>query len=767
MQDILDSIISQHKKSHGVALKKPKAVVLKTKPGLVRKSVTSGLIIAKPARPLKSIPVKKKTAFSQKVEIVGDSSANDHLTAKHDTKQILSNKAKSVVSIKSSTTDKDSKKSDAKPILKASKKPAKELNKRKRVSFGKDEVFKKDDDAPQPPSKKFKPSALFANNPKIPKVDCDDVTPLSENVFSKTSFASLNLHPFMVSNLEKMNITKLTAVQKKAIPIIMQGKDILVKSQTGSGKTMSYAIPIVQELQSMEPKIQRTDGPYCVVVVPTRELVAQSYEVLMKLVNPFLWVVPGQLMGGEKRKSEKARIRKGMNIIVSTPGRLVDHLDHTCSLELGKIRYLVIDEADRMLDMGFERDISRIILVMNNKCKKFQTILLSATLSPGVEKLAGMSLEEPARIDMAQANKVFDDGAEAVEEFATPSSLKHHFVVVPSKLRLVTLASFLLWKCQLNSNPCKVIVFLSTQSAVEFHHSLFQSTFFSPEDNDEAVREFEIFKLYGDMEQKDRMKIFKEFKAAKSGVLLCTDVASRGLDLPHIEWIVQYNTPGSPTDYIHRAGRTARIGTKGNALLFLAPSEVEYVKVMTEHKIAMNEIPMDNILKYLLIQAQMGKLNLVHKGHTPSTLQDAAAFLQAQFEENLSQNKNMRTLARKAYQSFIRAYTTYPASLKHIFHVKNLHLGHVATSFALAETPSGVSKLVGNHHKNSKAAAKKFFSPKGHQRTLPPTQGAKKIVRDRKERIKIPFGFDKTSLKTKLVNVLIFSGSGLMVLFLC
>ncbi|ESN99970.1 hypothetical protein HELRODRAFT_83714 [Helobdella robusta] len=538
-----------------------------------------------------------------------------------------------------------------------------------------------------------------------------------------------------------MDITMLTVVQQKAIPCIMQGKDVLVKSQTGSGKTMSYAIPIIEHLQSTEPKISRTYGPYCIVVVPTRELVLQSYSVLMNLVRPFVWVVPGYLMGGEKRKSEKARLKKGMNIIVTTPARLVDHLDNTSSLSLDNLKHFVVDEADRlMFDMGFERDLSHIMLVIKKKCgPQLQTILLSATLSPGVEKLAGMSLRQPVRIDMSsndqQGNHLPDGKVDDV--FVTPSSLKHHYVVVPSKLKLVTLASFLLWKCQLSSNPSKVIVFLATQDSVEFHHTLLQTTFMSPEDDDDACKDFELFKLYGNMQQKDRTKIFQDFHAAKSGVLLCTDVASRGLDLPNIGWILQYNTPGSPTDYIHRVGRTARMGSKGNALLFLEPSEVEYVQVMTQHNIAMHEVKMDSILKTLLLESKTGKINLIHK---PRTVEDAAAFMQAQFEESLCQNMNMRTLARKAYQSFVRSYATYPASLKHIFHIKNLHLGHLATSFALSETPSRLSETVRKFCQRERKISSRFFGSKG-KKNFKDSKGKKNFRDSKSERL--PHWIDK------------------------
>ncbi|KAG7202034.1 hypothetical protein KM043_004718 [Ampulex compressa] len=205
-------------------------------------------------------------------------------------------------------------------------------------------------------------SSLFGNNPEVPNIGQRLVKPINEPVFTKLNFTDLNVHPFMVSNLEQnLGITTMTTVQQKAIPQVLSGKDVLIRSQTGSGKTLSYALPIVELLQKIRPKLSRNSGLRALVVVPTRELVLQTYECFLKLVKPFTWIVPGYLLGGEKRKAEKARLRKGCNILVATPGRLLDHVKHTTALKLHEVRYFVIDEADRMLDMGYEKDMSGIV----------------------------------------------------------------------------------------------------------------------------------------------------------------------------------------------------------------------------------------------------------------------------------------------------------------------------------------------------------------------------------------------------------------------
>ncbi|XP_078687440.1 ATP-dependent DNA helicase DDX31-like isoform X2 [Branchiostoma floridae x Branchiostoma belcheri] len=456
-------------------------------------------------------------------------------------------------------------------------------------------------------------SSLFRYNPEIPVVAQETVQETKEEVFSADKFGDINLHPFMIKNLEEnLKVTKTTSVQKEAIPVLLQGKDALVKSQTGSGKTLAYSIPVVQRLQAKKQKILRSDGPYAIVLVPTRELAIQTHDVIQKLVKPFCWIVPGCIIGGERRKAEKARLRKGINIIVATPGRLVDHIQNTQSLQLGRVEWLILDEADRLLDMGFEKDIRAILTGLNDKRGSTvrQNVLLSATLSEGVERLAGMSLNNPVKITVSKADipsekKQTSSEEDKGETFVTPAELKQHFILVPSKLRLVTLAAFILWKCKFVSRE-KMLVFLATQDSVDFHHLLLNNILNGDDDDDAELGGSDITfsRLHGNMTQQERTEVFKQFREARSGVLLCTDVAARGLHLPKVSWIVQYNTPGSATDYIHRAGRTGRIGKQGHTLLFLLPSEVEFVKVLATNNISMDEMAMDEVLKTLYIHSR-------------------------------------------------------------------------------------------------------------------------------------------------------------------
>lgn len=196
-------------------------------------------------------------------------------------------------------------------------------------------------------------SSLFSKLPDMPPVLADlhrRTEPHTTNapIFSAQTFSDLKLEPKMVANLRQtLRITTMTSAQKQAIPHLLMSRDVLLKSPTGTGKTLAYAVPMIQRLQSLEPKVKREDGPLAIVVTPTRELALQTLEVLQQLLQPYVNIVPGLIIGGEKKKSEKARIRKGMNIIVATPGRLVDHIRTTECLSLAKLQWLVFDEADR------------------------------------------------------------------------------------------------------------------------------------------------------------------------------------------------------------------------------------------------------------------------------------------------------------------------------------------------------------------------------------------------------------------------------------
>ncbi|XP_061880121.1 probable ATP-dependent RNA helicase DDX31 isoform X2 [Entelurus aequoreus] len=575
----------------------------------------------------------------------------------------------------------------------------------------------------------IKTSSLFKHNPDIPRIDRADVSQLTEKIFTSDSFSDLNLHPHLVATLNKvLNVSTLTSVQKQTIPALLSGRDAVVRSQTGSGKTLSFAIPLVQSLQALEQKVCRSDGPLAVVIVPTRELALQTFHTFQKLLKPFMWIVPGVLMGGEKRKSEKARLRKGINILVSTPGRLVDHIQHTLSIAFSAVRWLVLDEADRILDMGFEKDLSIILNSLNSTGPSRQNVLLSATLTHGVTRLTDVCLNEPISIHLSEPAPSSDLAAvtpepsagDQSESFAVPSALKQFVVVVPSKVRLVCLAAFVLDKCQLSEDH-KVMVFVSSCEEVDFLHSILVGVLAA---NQKPPPSF--LRLHGNMQQEERSEVWRKFSSDARGVLLCTDVAARGLDLPQVTWILQYTPPSTAVEYVHRVGRTARIGAGGSSLLLLTPAESAFISELANHNISLAEMQLLDILSSLMRDnTYKGRGKYHSKTSTKARDQDMrerATVLQTHFENFVHANATSLQNAKKALQSYLRAYTSYPAHLKHVFHIRALHLGHAAKSFGLRDAPRGLSATrpprkegMANARRGVKKAGvpKKFFS--GHK----------------------------------------------------
>lgn len=377
-----------------------------------------------------------------------------------------------------------------------------------------------------------KTESLFKNNPEIPNIGQRFVKPINEIVFTGLRMDSIGLHPHLVKTLaDLLEVTELTTVQQRAVPIALEGRDILVRSQTGSGKTLAYALPIVQQLQEIRPKLTRTDGIYALVIVPTRELAIQTLEVFTKLLKPFTWLVPTYITGGEKRKSEKARLRKGVNILIGTPGRICDHLLHTESFKLDKVKHLVLDEADRLYECGYEKDVKIIIDSLSKapdgknpftkskeddesepinvkKDSKLQTSLLSATLSPAVHQLAGLALKNPLYIDtsdvkdvqLAKKTPIEDVKEHAIEteeeesgttdNIVIPEKVTQTYVLVPPKLRLVILAGLIAKETNAPKKSLKILVFMATEYLVDFHYDLMTETLtkkvVDSDDEDEA-----------------------------------------------------------------------------------------------------------------------------------------------------------------------------------------------------------------------------------------------------------------------------------------
>ncbi|CAF2426554.1 unnamed protein product [Rotaria sp. Silwood2] len=573
--------------------------------------------------------------------------------------------------------------------------------------------------------KSSKRSSLFANNPTIPHIEDINVETANEEIFgTASSLDIMPVHPHIISCLkQKFDINRLTNVQEKSIPAILTGQDVIIKSQTGSGKTLAYVIPTIHRIQMIEPLVRRETGPIAIVLVPTKELVQQTYEVFQKLLTSFVRIVCSPLVGGSNRNHEKKRIRRGLNILISTPGRLCDHIDNTQSLSFKNIQFLIFDEADKMLDMGFADAIKKIIQTITkhfDKEKQFQRILLSATPTTALNEFVGINLNTSSlRIDISE-----EFNEESV--ITVPKTLKQMFTIVPSKLRFVTLIAFLLKIFHnINNKKAKVLLFLATNDLVRFHYDVINAILNGEKDDDmdeQGDLQFghllnqpiKLFRLQGDMTHQERTNVFHEFSKLTRGILLCTNVAARGLDLPSVTWIIQYH-PTSPIDYIHRIGRTARLGSIGRSLIFLLPNEAEYVTTLQEkYKMSLKSIAPDDILETLLSSCEKLKQHFETRTVTPKTAEQCASSLHHHFEEYVNGSDERIEQARQAYLSFIRYYASFSREWKYLFHVKNLHRGHVAKSFGLKQLPDESN----NHSMNERKGTFASLSKRNKSTTL-------------------------------------------------
>ncbi|KAL8488131.1 hypothetical protein ACS0TY_023962 [Phlomoides rotata] len=550
----------------------------------------------------------------------------------------------------------------------------------------------------------------------------------SAEVFASCSFSSLGLHSTLCDQLkERLGFEVPTLVQAEAIPVILSGRHVLVNAATGTGKTVVYLVPIIHMLQNYDQRIQRSDGTFALVLVPTRELCMQVYEILQKLLHRFHWIVPGYIMGGENRSKEKARLRKGVSILVATPGRLLDHLKNTSSFLHENLRWIIFDEADRILELGYGKEIEDILNCLGTRNLKSevqkQNLLLSATLNEKVNHLANISLENPVMIGIDDKKLVQNrnhkdvlpesDVADIVqeprkvlsssnEEYKLPTQLVQRYIKVPCGSRLVVLLSILKHLFETGASQ-KVVVFFSTCDAVDFHYSLL-SEFQLPTllQSEKEVKQIfmkcKTLRLHGSMNHNDRKTAFQAFKTDKSALLLSTDVSARGLDFPKVRCIIQYDSPGEATEYVHRVGRTARLGEKGESLLFLQPVEIDYLKDLEKHGVMLTEYPLLKLLSSFPLY------RLKHQASKFASLEmhPWLVALQRSLESFVSSEPKIKKLANDAFSSWVRAYTAHRGELKQIFTLKKLHLGHVTKSFALKDQPSLVNKSIQKQLKKRK-----------------------------------------------------------------
>jgi len=468
------------------------------------------------------------------------------------------------------------------------------------------------------------------------------------SIMSDVAFESLDgkVSAHTLKAIKEMGYTHMTEIQAQSIPPLLEGRDILAAARTGSGKTLGFLIPAIELIYKL--KFMPRNGTGVVVLSPTRELAMQTFGVLRELMQ-FHSHTFGLIMGGADRKTEAAKLSKGVNILVATPGRLLDHMQNCADFMFKNVQCLVIDEADRILDIGFEEEMKQIIKLLP---KKRQTMMFSATQTRKTEDLARISLKgEPLYV-----------GVDDKQAEATSSALEQGFVVSPADKRFLLLFTFLK-----KNRKKKVMVFLSSCMSVKYHYELLNYV------------DLPCTCIHGKQKQSKRTETFFKFCNATEGTLLCTDVAARGLDIPLVDWIVQYDPPDDPKEYIHRVGRTARgEGGTGHALLILRPEELGFLRYLKQAKVPLNEYEF-GWNKIANIQPQLEKL----------------------IEKNYFLNKS----ALLAYKSYVAAYAAH--SLKSVFDINALDLKAVAKAFGFT-VPPRVDLRVSASKKSSRAGNDKF-----------------------------------------------------------
>jgi len=389
-------------------------------------------------------------------------------------------------------------------------------------------------------------------------------------------FDQLGLSEKTMKAIHGMGFETMTEIQKKAIPPLLAGKDVLGAAKTGSGKTLAFLIPAVEMLTAL--RFRPRNGTGVIIVSPTRELALQIFGVARELLKHHNQTY-GIVIGGANRRAEAEKLAKGVNLLVATPGRLLDHLQNTEGFVYKNLRTLVIDEADRILEVGFEDEMRQIVKILPQDER--QTSLFSATQTTKVEDLARISLKPgPLYINVDHR-----------KEYSTVDTLEQGYVIVDSDLRFRLLFTFL------KRHPKKkIIVFFSSCNCVDYYSELLNYI------------DLSVLALHGKQKQQKRTNTFFEFCNAEHGTLICTDVAARGLDIPAVDWILQVDPPDDPRDYIHRVGRTARgANGKGRSLIFLQPSEVGFLKHLKEARVPLVEFELP-AKKILNIQSQLEKL---------------------------------------------------------------------------------------------------------------------------------------------------------------
>lgn len=345
------------------------------------------------------------------------------------------------------------------------------------------------------------------------------------------SFREMGLPPSLTTSLDKLGFLNPTPIQAQTIPLALENKDVLGTAQTGTGKTLAFVVPLLTKL------LENPTG-LALVLVPTRELAQQVMVIVRKVLAVNSPIKTALLIGGESIFKQIQQLKSKPRIIVGTPGRTIDHLERK-NFNPKLVQFLALDEADRMFDMGFGIQLEEIFCQLP---KERQTLMFSATMAPSIVKLAGKYLQNPERVSIGSVS-------------APAAKIKQEVIQTSESDKYQNLLA------QLDQRDGSILVFVKTkQGADRLADKL-------------CERDYKASAIHGDLRQNKREKVINNFRMGRHRIMVATDIAARGLDIPHIQHVINYDLPQAPEDYIHRIGRTARAGAQGNALCLITPGD--------------------------------------------------------------------------------------------------------------------------------------------------------------------------------------------------
>ncbi|KAF2131416.1 DEAD-domain-containing protein [Dothidotthia symphoricarpi CBS 119687] len=492
---------------------------------------------------------------------------------------------------------------------------------------------------------------------------------------SYKDFTDLPLSDPTKQGLKSSHFAVMTDVQAKAIPLALKGHDILGAAKTGSGKTLSFLIPVLENLYRLQ-HVGTDAGLGALILAPTRELAIQIFDVLCKIGKHGHMFAAGLLIGGKSLESERQALVR-MNIVVATPGRMLQHLSQTAAFSVDDLKMLVLDEADRILDMGFQRDVDAIIEYLP---KERQTLLFSATQSRKVSDLARLSLQDPEYVSV-----------HAEDKSATPKGLTQNYIVCPLEEKLDTLWSFIQ-----ASKKSKILCFFSSAKVVRFVYESFRH----------MQPGIPLLHIHGRQKQGARLDTTAKFSASKNSCLFATDVAARGLDFPAVDFVIQVDCPDDVDTYIHRVGRTARYNREGRGVLFLAPTEEEGMLKRLEAK----KVPVEVI----------------------NVRQKKRQSIKEQLQNMCFKDPALKYLGQKAFMTHVKSI--YLQKDKEVFKLKEYDLEAYAASLGLPGTPR-IKFMKGDDTKQRKQASRQTIEVSDASETDDESTKQTKTVRTKYDRM--------------------------------